>query len=169
MKSSKGCMCALLLFPMIGNAGPWEDLRAEYRATPDLPTRARIVREANAPQVGGTAETVATNARPAIIVAMESNYLAVATAAGVKGKTPMEADAILTAAFEGENDTKKAGRIQNAALRLAVLRAEMRAVGIDPDRVTGAAFVVTTNSAPVIGPSIAESAIGRPATADDLK
>lgn len=169
MKLSNFWNLIALLLPITGTGADLDELKARHAADADLWRRAALVAEANAPGIvtGATTQTVVT-ARDAYIVTMESNYLALATAAGLKGKTVPEADAVLTAAFEAENDSKKAGRIQNLAARIEAYRNALFREGIRAE--TATARTHETNTVVTIERTTpAMQRLGRPATEADFK
>lgn len=161
-----GWMLAVALLPMIGSAGEFENLKSRYAATADIPTRARIVEEANAPSVMTETRTI-TNVAPASVIAKVQQLGRILTNfAAVTSQTGVNYDALKEYALNNAADLTAA---QHAIL-LACDRLWSEVREYAPDGLLNF-HAVTTNSVTVQvqGPSPAMQRLGRAATAEDLK
>lgn len=163
-----GILCALAPLRE-ARADAFDDERARYAKEECKYRRAEILRRVNTPSIvtGATTSTVVT-ARDAAMVALETNYLAIAQGLGVRGKTPLEAAAILKTAFDAEADAKKATKLTNGAVELIQHQLLIQAMGGNPFAVSGAASVTNTVvTEQRISPAMQR--LGRTATAEDMK
>ena len=163
MNFSKAWKLLVLLIPAAGMCSDFDGLKARYAATQDLPTRDRILAEANAPsvRVGVTTQTVVM-ARDARLADREAKYLTELAAAGLSVTNDFDAAADALNANGNNTATLRLG------LRLFTLRARIAELGGDPKASTGrTAETNTVISETRTSPAMQR--LGREATGKDLE
>ena len=160
---SRECILAIALLPALGNADEFDNIKARFAATQDLPTRALLVDEANAPIiVCGVQTQRVVSTRDARLADREAKYLTELAAAGLSVTNDFDAAADALNANGNNTATLRLG------LRLFTLRARIAELGGDPKASTGrTAETNTVISETRTSPAMQR--LGREATGKDLE
>lgn len=163
---SRECILAIALLPALGYADEFDNLKARFSATADLPTRARIIEEANAPQTSNETRTITNVAPASVLIKVQQLGRILTNFAAITQQTGVNYDALKEYALNNSADMTPA---QHAMLLTCdQLWKEVREYA--PNGLANFQTVTTnTVTVTVSAPSIAEQRLGRTATAEDLK